>query len=47
MKDFYHIYNFVEMLHCEFLCIVGVKVAQSQGKITKIVAYFRIQTNIF
>ena len=35
MKDFYHIYNFVEMIHCEFLCIVGVKVAQSQGKIKK------------
>ena len=25
MKDNYHIYNFVEMLFCEFLCIVGVK----------------------
>ena len=36
MKDIYHIYNFVKRIQCEFLCIVGVRVAQSRGKLTKL-----------
>ena len=35
MKAIYHIYNFMERPQCEFSCIVGVRVAQSKGKITK------------
>ena len=41
MKDIYHIYNFVERHQSEFSCIVGVKVVQSEGKITKIEAYLK------
>ena len=47
IKYIYHIYNLVERLQCEYLCIVGVKVDQSQDKITKIEAYLRTQTNNF
>ena len=34
-------------IQCEFSSSVGVKVAQSKGKITTIEAYLRTQTNIF
>ena len=44
MKDIYHIYNFVERIKCEFSCVVGVKVAQGKGKITKIEACLRAKT---
>ena len=37
----------VERLQCAFSCIVGVKVAQRYGKIMKIEAYLRTQTNNF
>ena len=47
MIDIYHIYNFVERIKCEFTCVVGVKVAQSKGKITKIEACLRKKTNNF
>ena len=36
MKDIWRIYNFVERLQCEFSYILGVRVAQSMGKKTKI-----------
>ena len=45
MKDIYHVYKFVEGRQCGLSCIVGVKVAQSQGKITKTEACLRTQTN--
>ena len=47
MKDIYHIYNFVKMIYCEFLYIVGVKVAQSLGQIKNNEAYLGTQTNYF
>ena len=47
MKDIYHIYNFVEKFFCELPSIVGVKVAQCLGKIMKIEAFLRTQTNNF
>ena len=35
------------MLQYEFTCILGVKVAQSSGKIMSIKALLRTQTNMF
>ena len=39
--------HFCGGVFCELSCIVGVKVAQSKGKITKIEAFLRIQTYNF
>ena len=37
----------MKKLQHKFSCFVGVKVAQSKGKITKIEAYLKTQTNVF
>ena len=47
LKDIYHIYNFVDSLQFQWSCIVGVRVAQSKGKTTKIEAWLRTQKEIF